>query len=68
MFRLDQYWSMFAPYPLEDDGWFVVTGKTADDTRINLLVPNSPVSYEKPTDFDLLYPGEKRRKLFLNLR
>lgn len=68
MFRLDQYWSMFAPYPLEDDGWFVVSGKTASGKRINLLEPNKPVYYEKPTDFDRLYPGEKRRKLFLNFR
>gem|GEM_PF-7000589 len=39
MFRLDQYWSMFAPYPLEDDGWFVVSGKTKSEQRVNLLVP-----------------------------
>jgi hypothetical protein len=28
--RLDQYWSMFAPYPLKDDGWYVMPGKTVD--------------------------------------
>ena len=67
-FRLDQYWSMFAPFPLEDDGWFVVSGKTIQGSIVNLLVPNAPISYEKPTNFDLLYPGEKRRKLFLNYR
>lgn len=68
MFRLDQYRSMFSPYPLEDDWWFVVQWTTADYQKVNLLVPNSPVTYDKPTDFDLLYPGEKRRKLFLNYR
>ncbi len=68
LFRLDQYRSMFAPYPLEDDGRFVITGKTENQKKVNLLVPSDPIVYTKPTDFDRLYPGEKRRKLFLNYR
>jgi hypothetical protein len=30
---------MFAPFPLEDDGWFVVSGKTVQGNTVNLLVP-----------------------------
>jgi hypothetical protein len=46
----------------------VVSGKTVQGNTVNLLVPWTPVTYEKPTNFNLLYPGEKRRKLFLNYR
>lgn len=68
LLRIDQYRNMFAPFPLEDDGWFVITGKTTTGGIVNLLPRDHPVSYEKPTDFSLLYPGEKRRKYFLNMR
>lgn len=68
LLRLDQYRSMFAPYPITDDGRFVIKGNTRNNKVVNLLVPNTPVSYEKPEDFSALYPDEKRRKYFLNMR
>ncbi len=35
--RLDQKWSMFAPYPLMDDGWYVIPGKLKNGTEIDLF-------------------------------
>lgn len=48
LLRMDQLWDMFAPYPLKDDGWMVVDGTLANDSTINVLNPDQPVSYDKP--------------------
>jgi hypothetical protein len=35
--RLDQRWSMFAPNPQTEDGWFVIDGTLADGARVDLF-------------------------------
>lgn len=49
MLRIDQYWNMFAPSPLKEDGWMVIPGVLADGTELDLLHPErgAPV-YDKP--------------------
>lgn len=37
LFRLDQYWNMFAPYPQKNDGWFLLVGLTTDDRLVDVL-------------------------------
>lgn len=34
--RLDQKWNMFAPFPLKDDGWFVIPGKLVNGEYVDL--------------------------------
>ncbi len=34
--RLDQKWNMFAPFPLKDDGWFVIPGKLVNGGYVEL--------------------------------
>lgn len=36
LFRLDQKWSMFAPRPFRDDGWFVIRGELKDSTVVDV--------------------------------
>lgn len=48
LLRLDQYWDMFAPYPLKDDGWMMIEGQLANGQTVNVLRPDLPVSYDKP--------------------
>ena len=48
LLRIDQNWGMFAPYPLRDDGWFIVPGVTADGRDVDMLRPDEPLSYSKP--------------------
>jgi hypothetical protein len=49
LLRVDQRWDMFAPYPSKEDGWFVIPGKLADGSEIDLVHPERPaVSYDKP--------------------
>jgi predicted DCC family thiol-disulfide oxidoreductase YuxK len=67
--RLDQSWSIFAPGPPKDDGWHVVMGKTVTGQEVNVLRPQDPVSFEKPTlrDRNRLYPNMQWRTFFINL-
>lgn len=47
--RLDQSWSMDAPAPPKDDGWFVAAGRMADGREIDLLHPAAGApDYGKP--------------------
>ncbi len=46
--HLDQTWSMFAPFPKVDDGWYVLPGKLEDGTEVDVLHPQRGVSYSKP--------------------
>jgi hypothetical protein len=46
--RLDQQWSMFAPIPLLEDGWYVIVGKLKDETEVDLLRDGEAVNWRKP--------------------
>jgi predicted DCC family thiol-disulfide oxidoreductase YuxK len=67
--RLDQSWSIFAPNPPRDDGWFVIPGKLRDGSVINLLAPDRPLTWDKPTlaQRNALYPTMQWRTYFINL-
>ncbi|MEO0540784.1 MAG: HTTM domain-containing protein [Cyanobacteria bacterium P01_A01_bin.105] len=68
--RLDQSWSIFAPGPPRDDGWYVAVGKATDGDEVNLLYPSQPVSFDKPTlrVRNQLYPNMQWRTFFINLQ
>ena len=53
LLRLDQHWSMFAPRPSQDDGWFAWPGVVADGTLVDArtAVATTP-DFRKP---DKLY-------------
>jgi hypothetical protein len=65
--RLDQYWALFAPKPLTDDGWLVLEATLADGSQVDLLRNGQPVSYEKPRLISAEYPDYKWQKLEINL-
>lgn len=64
---LDQRWSMFAPYPLLRDGWFVAAGETGGGQRRDLLRSGAPLSWTKPERVSALYPTQRWRKYMMNL-
>ena len=66
-FRLDQKWNMFAPYPLKEDGWYVIPGTLRDGTRVDLFQDNSPPRWEKPDDVSATYQSQRWRKYMMNL-
>lgn len=44
---IGQKWSMFAPRPTVNDGWYVVKGRLADGTEIDLLKKGVPIHWEE---------------------
>lgn len=66
--RLDQRWNMFAPYPLKDDGWYVIPGKLKDGTKVDLFKNGAtPIKWSKPADVSDGYPSQRWRKYMMNL-
>lgn len=67
LLRLDQYWNMFSPYPLKDDGWFVMPGMLKEGRRVDLWTGKRVVSWEKPPDISDQYPNDRWWKFMENL-
>jgi hypothetical protein len=40
--RLDQKWSMFAPFPMTDDGWYAMPGQLADGRWVDVWTGDEP--------------------------
>ncbi len=67
LLRIDQRWDMFAPSPLTDDGWYVVPGRLADGSRVDVLRGGRPLSWNKPESVSATYPNQRWRKYMMNL-
>jgi hypothetical protein len=67
--RLDQYWSIFAPNPPRDDGWYIAEATLKDGSKVDLLKKGQAVSWEKPTmgERDRLYQNMQWRSYFISL-
>ena len=65
--RLDQKWGMFAPYPLKEDGWYVMPGTLRDGTQVDLFTEGGPVYWEKPDLVSATYKNQRWRKYLMNL-
>jgi hypothetical protein len=64
--RLEQSWRMFAPYPLTDDGWYVMPGRLRDGRRIDVMT-GGELTHEKPADVSAMYPNDRWRKYMMNI-
>ncbi len=67
IFRIDQKWNMFSPYPLVNDGWFVIPGNLKDGSQVDLMKGGREISWEKPKSFDETFKNERWRKYLMNL-
>jgi hypothetical protein len=71
---VDQTWDMFAPSPLDDDGWYVIPATLRDGRTVDVAgvlrgeTTGGPVSWRKPADVRGSYDGERWRKYLENLR
>ncbi|MGH7224294.1 MAG: hypothetical protein ACRELF_13770, partial [Gemmataceae bacterium] len=64
---LDQYWAMFAPLPLLDDGWYIIEGKLRNGDRVDLFRDGAPLTWDKPEAVAEMYANERWRKFGTNL-
>ncbi|QLG50499.1 HTTM domain-containing protein [Natrinema halophilum] len=62
----DQSWRMFAPEPLQTDGWYVVPGELENGTEVDAMY-ESEVSWEPPPDGNAVYPSARWRKYLSNV-
>jgi predicted DCC family thiol-disulfide oxidoreductase YuxK len=67
LFRVDQYWNMFSPYPLRDDGWYVISGRLANGKEYSIWTDEEKVSWEKPDLVSAMYPTQRWRKYMMNI-
>jgi len=66
--RLDQRWDMFSPFPLTEDGWYVIPGKLRDGSEVDLFRNGATeVTFQKPALVSALYPEERWRKYMMRL-
>ena len=65
--RLEQHWNLFAPYPVKNDGWFVMVGQLKSKKEINLWDPEKPVTFDKPAKVSDMYKGHRQQKYMMNM-
>lgn len=66
-FRLDQFWTMFAPFPWLDDGWLIMPAKLVDGTEVDLLNDGLPPTLAKPPLPSARYKDSRWQKHLGNL-
>lgn len=64
--RLDQYWGMFSPGILKDDGWYVYRGFTAQEQPFDLYTNTPGVDFKKPEAVVDMYSSDRWRKFAEN--
>lgn len=65
--RLDQTWSMFAPSPLKDDGWYVIPGRLRNGEVVDLFRNGGEVRWGKPDSVAGSYPNTRWRRYMMIL-
>ena len=65
--RLDQMWSMFAPFPLKDDGWFVAPALLANGKQVDLIADGQPLKWSEPPNLSATFRDAVWQKYMLNL-
>jgi predicted DCC family thiol-disulfide oxidoreductase YuxK len=65
--RLDQYWNMFAPSPLKEDGWFILEAELLDQSTIDPLHDGAPPNFERPDSIAEQYQNSRWRKFLSGL-
>ena len=65
--RIEQYWSMFSPFPMHDDGWFIAHATMSDGSEIDLIT-GAELDLRKPARIAARYPSQRWRKYSMNLR
>ncbi|SDM55240.1 Vitamin K-dependent gamma-carboxylase [Halogranum gelatinilyticum] len=60
-------WNMFAPAPLNVDGWYVVPGRLESGERVDAF-RGGTVEWDKPAEVDRTYPSARWRKYLQDVR
>lgn len=70
VFRIDQQWAMFSPFPMKDDGWYVIEGKIKDKKDafgdVLALALGKP-AFDKPALGSQVWKNQRWRKYMMNI-
>lgn len=66
--RFNQYWGMFSPSVLKEDGWFVYHGMDSIGRQWDLRRNEDYVDYSKPEHIVSMYKSDRWRKLAENMQ
>ncbi|PSN13512.1 hypothetical protein C7271_22460 [filamentous cyanobacterium CCP5] len=58
---------MFAPYPMTEDGWYVIPGILKNGTEVDLFRQGKKVIWQKPDLVSKTYGNDRWRKYMLNI-
>lgn len=67
-FGINQYWGMFAPSIMKEDGWFVYQGFDEKGKEFDLKKNSSVIDYSKPERIVNEYKTDRQRKLAENIQ
>lgn len=65
--RLDQLWNMFAPFPLKEDGWYVIPAKLRNGKEVDLFKEGEAVCWEHPKYCAKEYKNDRWRSFMMNI-
>ena len=65
--RIDQAWSMFSPFPLKEDGWFVAAATLNDGRKVDLIADGAPLQWKEPPNLSTTFRDAQWQKYLLNL-
>jgi len=65
--RLDQYWNMFAPFPIKEDGWYVIPAQLRDGAKVDLFRDGQPLQWDKPALISAMFKNDRWRAYMMNL-
>lgn len=67
MTQLDQTWNVFSPFPLKEDGWYVIPGRLKDGELVDLFKGGEAVTWNKPANVADTFESDRWRKYMMNL-
>lgn len=67
LLTINQKWSMFAPIPSMNDGWYILAGKLKNGKEIDLFQEGKELSWLKPENISKMYTNERWRKYHMNI-
>ncbi len=66
--RLNQYWGMFSPYIMKEDGWLVLEGYTAKGKHWDLKKNKDVIDIRKPLHLVKEFKSDRWRKFCENMQ
>jgi len=64
--QINQYWGLFAPFPMKEDGWLVISAVSKGGKYFDLYTGDE-LTWEKPKSITKTFPNDRWRKYLMNL-